>query len=234
MGLLGTARDRRADITMGSADLHGPSVTVLPLQIPKTVDFHLKTTSFSAFVPQLQEKYPDMEMKLKLSAPSAPDLSIGPGGVSLQPVVDVQAYAIPPNSTLAPLFLLSLTGNVSAVIDVKSGHIIGNLTVGRIKLSLKHSDVGDFEVASLEPTMNTFASSFLVPRINGENLLGGNRDAGVVPGQVTPSEHSQLDHSNPVAKPDRWMKPAASAGDGSKSPSRGVREPLGAVTRSQQ
>ncbi|NXS93006.1 BPI protein, partial [Jacana jacana] len=114
--------------------------------IPKTIDFHLNTTTFSAFVPQLEKMYPDMKMKLRLSAPSAPFLSIGPGGLSLKPVVDIQAYAILPNSSLAPLFLISLVSNVSAVINVKSGHIIGNLTVGRMKLSLKHSDVGTFQV----------------------------------------------------------------------------------------
>ncbi|XP_009982237.1 PREDICTED: lipopolysaccharide-binding protein-like, partial [Tauraco erythrolophus] len=68
--------------------------------IPKGVVFHLNTSSFSAFIPQLEKIYPDMLMKLRLSAPSAPFLSIGPGGLSLRPVVDIQAYAIPPNSRL--------------------------------------------------------------------------------------------------------------------------------------
>ncbi|NXN24646.1 BPI protein, partial [Nycticryphes semicollaris] len=99
--------------------------------IPKTIDFHLNTTTFSAFIPQLEQMYPDMKMKLRLSAPSAPFLSIGPGGLSLKPVVDIQAYAILPNSSLAPLFLINLVSNVSAVINVISGHIIGNLNVGR-------------------------------------------------------------------------------------------------------
>lgn len=49
-----------------------------------------------------------MEMKVTLSTPSAPFLNIGPDGLSLKPVVDIQTYAILPNSTLAPLFLLSL------------------------------------------------------------------------------------------------------------------------------
>ncbi|NXT23337.1 LBP protein, partial [Syrrhaptes paradoxus] len=101
--------------------------------IPKGFDFHLNTSTFSAFIPQLEKLYPNMQMKFRLSAPSAPFLNIGPGGLSLRPVVDIQAYAILPNSSLAPLFLLSLTGNVSAVIDVRSGHIVGNLTVGRYR-----------------------------------------------------------------------------------------------------
>ncbi|XP_075294472.1 bactericidal permeability-increasing protein isoform X2 [Opisthocomus hoazin] len=134
--------------------------------IPKGVDFHLNTSTFSAFVPQLEKMYPDMLMKLRLSAPSAPFLNIGPGGLLLRPVVDVQAYAILPNSSLAPLFLLGLTGNVSAVIDVKSGHVVGSLKVGRMKLSLKQSDVGTFQVRTLQSIMNIFASSILLPRLN--------------------------------------------------------------------
>ncbi|KAM6298788.1 bactericidal permeability-increasing protein-like [Aegotheles albertisi] len=134
--------------------------------IPKGIDFHLNTTTFSAFIPQLDRMYPDTPMKLRLSAASAPFLSISPGGLSLQPVVDVQAYAILPNASLAPLFLLSLTGNVSAVINVKSGHIVGSLAVGRIRLSLKHSDVGTFQVRMLQSIMNIFASSILLPRLN--------------------------------------------------------------------
>ncbi|NXJ71465.1 BPI protein, partial [Rostratula benghalensis] len=115
---------------------------------------------------QLEQMYPDMKMKLKLSAPSAPFLSIGPGGLSLKPVVDIQAYAILPNSSLAPLFLINLVSNVSAVINVVSGHIIGNLNVGRMKLSLKHSDVGTFQMRTLQSIMNIYASSILLPRIN--------------------------------------------------------------------
>ncbi|NXO54976.1 BPI protein, partial [Aramus guarauna] len=134
--------------------------------IPKSVDFHLNTSTFSAFVPQLEEMYPDMLMKLRLSAPSAPFLNIGPEGLSLKPVVDIQAYAILPNSSLAPLFLLGLVSNVSAVINVKSSHVVGNLKVGRMKLSLKHSDVGTFQVRTLQSIMNIFASSILLPRLN--------------------------------------------------------------------
>ncbi|KFQ16402.1 Bactericidal permeability-increasing protein, partial [Leptosomus discolor] len=149
---------------------HAAGVLVFDItdsMIPKDVEFHLNTSTFSAFVPQLEEMYPNMLMKLRLSAPSAPFLSIGPEGLSLKPVVDIQAYAILPSSSLAPLFLLSLVSNVSAVIDVKSGHIVGSLKVGRMKLSLKHSDVGTFQVRMLQSIMNIYASSILLPRVNG-------------------------------------------------------------------
>ncbi|NXK86596.1 BPI protein, partial [Formicarius rufipectus] len=115
---------------------------------------------------QLEQMYPNTPMKLRLSTPTAPFLNIGPEGIKLKPVVDVQAYAILPNSSLAPLFLLSLVRNVSAVIDMRSGHIVGNLDVGRIKLSLKDSAVGTFQVRMLQSIMNMFASNILLPRLN--------------------------------------------------------------------
>ncbi|NWW52026.1 BPI protein, partial [Pedionomus torquatus] len=76
--------------------------------ITKGTNFHLDTTTFSAFVPQLEGLYPNMRMKFRLFTPSPPFLSIGPEGVSFYPVVDIQAYAILPNSSLVPLFLVSL------------------------------------------------------------------------------------------------------------------------------
>ncbi|NXW05375.1 BPI protein, partial [Fregetta grallaria] len=116
---------------------------------------------------QLEKMYPDTPMKLRLSTPSAPFLNIGPGGISLKPVVDIQAYAILPNSSLAPLFLLSLVSNVSAVIDVKSGHIVGSLKVGRYgEGAVQGGGSGGASVRMLQSIMNIFASSILLPRLN--------------------------------------------------------------------
>uniref|UniRef100_A0A8U7NEV4 Bactericidal permeability-increasing protein n=1 Tax=Corvus moneduloides TaxID=1196302 RepID=A0A8U7NEV4_CORMO len=153
-------------LTMGSSVPHCPSVTVVSLQIPKDSRFSLDTSLFSAFIPQLEEMYPNMPVKFRLSTPTAPFLTIGPGGISLNPIVEAQAYAILPNSSLAPLFLLSLTGNVSAVINVRSGRIVGSLDVGRIRLSLKDSAVGTFEVRTIQSLMNILTSSSLLPRLN--------------------------------------------------------------------
>ncbi|NWT11755.1 BPI protein, partial [Vireo altiloquus] len=135
--------------------------------IPKGTGFKLETSTFSAFIPQLEEMYPNMPMKFRLSTPTAPFLTIGPGGISLKPIVDAQAYAILPDSSLAPLFLLSLVRNVSAVINVRSDRLVGSLDVGsRIRLSLKDSAVGTFEVRMMQSLMNILTSSTLLPRLN--------------------------------------------------------------------
>ncbi|NXD84441.1 BPI protein, partial [Halcyon senegalensis] len=117
---------------------------------------------------QLEKMYPEMPMKLRLSAPVSPFLSIGPEGLSLRPVVDIQAYAILPNSSLAPLFLLSLVSNVSAVTDVRSGHIVGNLKVGRYGRGWAggRSRLSAAQVRTLQSIINILASSVLLPRLN--------------------------------------------------------------------
>ncbi|KYO44169.1 bactericidal permeability-increasing protein [Alligator mississippiensis] len=140
--------------------------------VPKGVEFHLNTSTFSAFIPKLEKLYPDRLMKLQVMTSSAPSLTITPGGLSLMPVVDIQAYAILSNSSLAPLFLLSLTSNISATVAVNSSRIGGTLALGRLKLSLKHSDVGPFSVQLLQSLMNIYGSKILLPRLN-ERLKAG-------------------------------------------------------------
>ncbi|KAH1182071.1 hypothetical protein KIL84_009825 [Mauremys mutica] len=136
------------------------------LKIPKEFKFHLNTSTFSAFIPQLEKIYPDKLMKLRIKTSSAPFLTITPGNLSLMPVVDIQAYVILPNSSLVPVFLLSATSSVSAKIMVTSARIGGTLELGRLQLSLKHSDVGPFSVQLLQALMNFYGSSILIPRIN--------------------------------------------------------------------
>ncbi|NXQ36619.1 BPI protein, partial [Alaudala cheleensis] len=137
--------------------------------IPKDVGFKLDTSVFSAFIPQLEEMYPNMSMKFRLTAPTAPFLTIGPGGILFQPIVDAQAYAILPNSSLVPLFLLSLVRNVSAVINVRSGRIVGSLDVGRYRGEQPLTGqgvVGDVSVRMMQSLMNVLTSSTLLPRLN--------------------------------------------------------------------
>ncbi|XP_037771950.1 bactericidal permeability-increasing protein isoform X2 [Chelonia mydas] len=134
--------------------------------IPKEFKFHLNTSTFSAFIPQLEKMYPDKLMKLRIKTSSPPFLTIAPGNLSLTPVVDIQAYVILPNSSFVPIFLLSVTSSVSVKLMVTSAEIGGTLELGRLQLSLKHSDVGPFSVQLLQALMNFYGSSILIPRIN--------------------------------------------------------------------
>ncbi|XP_068120225.1 bactericidal permeability-increasing protein-like isoform X2 [Hyperolius riggenbachi] len=134
--------------------------------IPKGSPVRLNTSSFGIMIPQLNKMYPNMLMKLMLTSPSAPSLNIAPGNVSLAPVLEVQAYAILPNSSLAPLFLLKLTTDIFAEVYVNSSQIVGNLKLDRVQIELEHSDIGSFSVTMMESAMNVFISSSVLPKVN--------------------------------------------------------------------
>ncbi|KAL8179865.1 UNVERIFIED_CONTAM: hypothetical protein K2H54_073685, partial [Gekko kuhli] len=134
--------------------------------IPKESKLRLNTSSFGSLVPQIEKSYPGMLMKLVVSPSSPPSLAIAPEGLSLAPTVDLQAFAILPNSSLAPLFVLDVSTTISATAALESNKIIGSLKIGRLELSLKHSDVGPFSVQLVQAVMNYFAANILVPQIN--------------------------------------------------------------------
>ncbi|XP_073539956.1 bactericidal permeability-increasing protein-like [Phyllobates terribilis] len=134
--------------------------------IPKEFNIRLNTSSFGVLIPQLSKMYPDMLMKLQISSTSAPSLDIKPGNVTISPQLDMQAYVILPNSSLAPVFLLNLTTTALAKVTVNSGRIVGNLELSRIQMDLKHSDVGPFSVTLLNMAVNYYLSHVLLPQVN--------------------------------------------------------------------
>ncbi|XP_063816456.1 bactericidal permeability-increasing protein-like isoform X2 [Pseudophryne corroboree] len=134
--------------------------------IPKDFNIRLNTSSFGALIPQLSKMYPNMLMKLQISSTSAPSLDIKPGNVSISPKMDIQAYAILPNASLAPVFLLNLTTAALAKVGVTSSRISGNLEVSKVQIDLKHSDVGPFSVLILNAAVNYYISHVLLPQVN--------------------------------------------------------------------
>ncbi|KAM5135440.1 bactericidal permeability-increasing protein-like [Mantella aurantiaca] len=134
--------------------------------VPKGSHIRLNTSSFGLLIPQLEKMYPDMLIKLMIASDSAPSLNITPENVIMAPLLDIQAYVILPNKSLAPVFLLSLKTEVSAEVAVYGSSIVGNLKLGRVDIELKHSDVGPFSVALIETAVNYYLSAILLPKVN--------------------------------------------------------------------
>ncbi|KAJ7332268.1 hypothetical protein JRQ81_014448 [Phrynocephalus forsythii] len=134
--------------------------------IPKDFELRLNTTTFGHFIPQVEKLYPNLLMTLRVSPSSSPMLSITPESLSLTPVVDVEAFAILPNSSLAPLFVIEATTPVLAQVGVNSTRIVGSLKLGRLQLSLKHSEVGPFSVRPFQCLLFYSASNILLPQVN--------------------------------------------------------------------
>ncbi|KAM4622677.1 bactericidal permeability-increasing protein-like [Discoglossus pictus] len=134
--------------------------------IPKDFNVRLNTSSFGTLIPQISKMYPNMLMKLKISSAAAPVLNIKPGNLTLSPVLEIQAYVILPNTSLAPLFLLEVTTSALAKVAMNAGRIVGNVELSRIQMTLKHSDVGPFSVAILDLAVNYYISNVLLPQVN--------------------------------------------------------------------
>ncbi|XP_038288846.1 lipopolysaccharide-binding protein-like isoform X1 [Canis lupus familiaris] len=132
---------------------------------------HLHTSSFPALVPQLARMYPNMELELEMSPESAPLLMFTPGNVTLMPAIDVQAFALKPNSSdRKPLFQLRVTTSISATINVSSDRIVGSVTPGsKLKLELKHSNINFIDVELMEVILNYYALHTIYPSLNGKN-----------------------------------------------------------------
>ncbi|KAM3839337.1 bactericidal permeability-increasing protein-like [Vipera latastei] len=160
--------------TAGQVYYQAQSLTswIVDDMVPQEIKIRLNTLSFEPFIPQIKKLYPSMPMKLRVSPSSAPSLSISPESVSLTPSVDIQAFAILPNSSLAPLFLIGVSTSVSAHVEVNSTRIFGNLKMGRMRFSLKHSDVGFFSVQLLESLVNFLTASILIPQMNARLAEG--------------------------------------------------------------
>ena len=76
----------------------------------------------SALFFQLARLYPNMELEFETSPQSAPFLMFTPGNVTLMPVMDIQAFALLPNSSgRKPLFQLrAVSLNLARAIK---GHV---------------------------------------------------------------------------------------------------------------
>uniref|UniRef100_A0A670ZSM2 Bactericidal permeability-increasing protein n=1 Tax=Pseudonaja textilis TaxID=8673 RepID=A0A670ZSM2_PSETE len=79
--------------------------------VPQEVKIRLNTSSFQPFIPQVSAS--PWEAQLKVSPSSVPSLSISPEALSLTPSVDIQAFAILPDSSLAPLFVIEAVSDLS-------------------------------------------------------------------------------------------------------------------------
>uniref|UniRef100_A0A8C2A5D2 Bactericidal permeability-increasing protein n=1 Tax=Cyprinus carpio TaxID=7962 RepID=A0A8C2A5D2_CYPCA len=76
--------------------------------IPSGSPIRLNTKTFGTFIPQIEKMYPGLMMKLLVETVKEPLITFEPNNVTVQASSTVTAYAIQPNSTLSPLFVLNL------------------------------------------------------------------------------------------------------------------------------
>ncbi|XP_054580258.1 lipopolysaccharide-binding protein-like [Eptesicus fuscus] len=97
----------------------------LLLQSPLDFPIHLHTKSLGAVIPQLARLYPNTELELEISPESAPFLMFTPGNVTFMPVMNIQAFALLPNSSnRKPLFQLRAVRLLESIFNYYASYII--------------------------------------------------------------------------------------------------------------
>ncbi|KAF4093904.1 hypothetical protein AMELA_G00006740 [Ameiurus melas] len=134
--------------------------------IPSSFPIRLNTKTFGTFIPQIAKQYPGLMMKLLVKAEKEPNVSFEPNNVTLQASSTVTAYAIQPNATLSPLFVLNMNASVSARIYLSGLSVAGNLSLNEMDMALAMSYVGPFQVKSLDSFLNMIMKAVVIPVVN--------------------------------------------------------------------
>ncbi|XP_043566116.1 bactericidal permeability-increasing protein-like [Chiloscyllium plagiosum] len=142
------------------------SINITDDMLPENSHIHLDTLTIGTLIPQVKKMYPVMKMKLHLVSDSAPVVTFLNGKIILTTSGDIFAFAILPNSTLVALFSIKLNAQITTTIGIKDDKITGQLTLDRIQLSLKKSNIGPFQVNCLQTAIDFLVSIVILPRVN--------------------------------------------------------------------
>ncbi|XP_078062165.1 bactericidal permeability-increasing protein-like, partial [Mustelus asterias] len=153
----------------GAGALH---MNITDDMIPKQSPIRLNTSSFSILVPQVEKLYPNMLMLMYLHANQQPVLKAATNNITIQACGAIDTFAILPNSSLAPLFVLDICANVSAKMAISQMNLIGSLKLNSLHLSLGHSDIGPFKVAPLQGLLNIAVKMVVLPKVNARLANG--------------------------------------------------------------
>uniref|UniRef100_A0A3Q3WLL0 Bactericidal permeability-increasing protein n=1 Tax=Mola mola TaxID=94237 RepID=A0A3Q3WLL0_MOLML len=140
--------------------------------IPKGSPIRLNTRTFGAFIPQVAKRFPGLMMKLLLKTVKNPEVTFEPNNVTVKATGTVTAYAIQPNITLTPLFILDLETSVSAKVFVSGTRLAGAVSLNKMVLTLGTSYVGEFQVRSLDSILQMVLKVAVIPKLNAQLAKG--------------------------------------------------------------
>ncbi|KAM3877984.1 bactericidal permeability-increasing protein-like [Diretmus argenteus] len=148
------------------------SLSITDDMIPASSPIRLSTRTFGAFIPEIAKRFPGLMMKLLVKPAKDPIVTFEPNNTTLQASGTVTAYAIQPNATLSPLFVLNMEASVSLRVYVTGMKLAGSVTLNKMDMTLGTSYVGDFQVRSLENVFLIVLKMAVLPRVNAQLQKG--------------------------------------------------------------
>ncbi|XP_068578225.1 bactericidal permeability-increasing protein-like [Cebidichthys violaceus] len=140
--------------------------------IPQGSPIRLNTRTFGNFIPQIATRFPGLMMKLLVKTVENPVITFEPNNATVQATCTVTAYAIQPNATLSPLFVLNLETSISARLFVSGMRLAGAVTLNKMDLTLRTSYVGEFQVGALDNFFQMVLKAVVIPQLNVELAKG--------------------------------------------------------------
>ncbi|XP_040015637.1 bactericidal permeability-increasing protein-like [Xiphias gladius] len=140
--------------------------------IPQSSPIRLNTRTFGTFIPQIAKRFPGLMMKLLVKTVKTPFITFNPNNTTVQATGTVTAYAIQPNTTLSPLFVLNLETSVSAQVFISGMRLAGAVTLNKMDLTLGTSYVGEFKVTSLNNILQMVLKVVVIPKLNVQLAKG--------------------------------------------------------------
>ncbi|XP_014192652.2 bactericidal permeability-increasing protein [Haplochromis burtoni] len=148
------------------------SLSITDDMIPKSSPIRLNTKTFGVIIPQIAKQFPGLMMKLLVKMEKTPTLTFEPNNATVQATTTVTAFAIQPNSTLSPLFVLNLEASVSARMFVSEMKLAAAVTLNKMDLTLDKSNVGDFQVSALNSILQGVFKLVVIPTVNVQLAKG--------------------------------------------------------------
>uniref|UniRef100_A0A8C7YA10 Bactericidal permeability-increasing protein n=1 Tax=Oryzias sinensis TaxID=183150 RepID=A0A8C7YA10_9TELE len=114
----------------------------------------------------IAQRFPNLMMKMLVKADKNPVVKFQPNVMTVDATATATAYAIQPNGTLSPLFVLNVDSSVSSQMSVSDLKLASRITLNKMSLSLGTSYVGDFKVNSLDNILQVILKLVVIPTVN--------------------------------------------------------------------
>ncbi|XP_043566108.1 bactericidal permeability-increasing protein-like isoform X2 [Chiloscyllium plagiosum] len=150
---------------VGEPEITSNSI-VLPIKIPKDIPIRLNTSSLKPLMPKVAAQYPNMLMKIAMSASKQPVVRLVPGKLTAHTFTTLEVFAILPNKSLAELFVLDVTASVLGQIFISDMKVSGTVFLNRMDLAEEESKVGPIPTTALEMMLNLGLQKMVIPKIN--------------------------------------------------------------------
>jgi len=141
-------------------------------QIPSNSPIQFNTNSFKAIIPPLYQKYPNMNMSSVISPKTSPTGAISADGVAIVASIMVDMFVNPDEKTQVPVFTLEVDVEADGKAYVNGNQIYGNITDAKFSLTLSKSEIGNFDVTSLNSFAEFLFEGIVIPYVNNVINIG--------------------------------------------------------------